>query len=462
MPKRIDSFSPDEFRRLMDAQSIWYREELQGDGSVKFETDCYRNTDHKKNMIVVFHPGMGNRWKQNVFCNHNSCKDQVSFAGFLRHYWPNLLRDVSFGKNAKVITNSDRELPEIINYGELTELPPLSPELIEGVLRKGHKMLIAGQSKAGKSFLLIRLAIALANGGSWLGFRCNPGRVLILNLEVDDASYLHRIEKVTAAIGSPRPNQLDVWNLRGLCTSIEELTPKLIERAQSKEYAAIILDPLYKLNTGDENSASEMGRFFNQLDQICTELHTSIICCHHHSKGAQGGKFAIDRASGSGVFARDPDAFLDMIRINPKDVGKTLEEGQTAWRISFTLREFKSPEDIDVIFDFPLHYITDDLKDAKPMAGADTSTNSLRANQVKQEKADRNYKRLQEFVMSWDEIDTGISHLPYPSVKEAVEYFHEKGFSERTIRKWLQERDELILDKNLIIPADQVTAKPEI
>lgn len=35
-------------------------------------------------------------------------------------------------------------------------LPELSPPLIEGVLRQGHKMLIAGPSKAGKSFALIR------------------------------------------------------------------------------------------------------------------------------------------------------------------------------------------------------------------------------------------------------------------------------------------------------------------
>ena len=34
-------------------------------------------------------------------------------------------------------------------------MPELSPALIEGVLRQGHKMLLAGPSKAGKSFALI-------------------------------------------------------------------------------------------------------------------------------------------------------------------------------------------------------------------------------------------------------------------------------------------------------------------
>ena len=58
-----------------------------------------------------------------------------------------------------------------------------------------------------------------------------------------------------------------------------------------------------------------MAKFCNQFDRICTDLGCSVIYSHHHSKGAQGGKKSMDRASGSGVFARDPDAQLDMIEL---------------------------------------------------------------------------------------------------------------------------------------------------
>ena len=43
-------------------------------------------------------------------------------------------------------------------------MPELSPALIEGVLRQGHKMLLAGPSKAGQSFALIELCISIAEG----------------------------------------------------------------------------------------------------------------------------------------------------------------------------------------------------------------------------------------------------------------------------------------------------------
>lgn len=344
-------------------------------------------------------------------------------------------------------------LPEIISYSDLKELPPLAPELIEGVLRKGHKMLISGASKAGKSFLLIELALCITSGRKWLGFNCRKGKVLYINLEVDGASFLNRVNDVKTEMGITDDSMdLDIWNLRGQKADIATLAPRLIRRAHNKGaatgegYSAIIFDPLYKINVGDENNASEMAKFFNHLDDICTQLKTSIICCHHHSKGAQGSKFSIDRASGSGVFARDPDALLDMIQINPADAEKSLEDGQTAWRISATLREFATPEDIDVIFDYPVHRITTELAEAMPMSGMDKSTNSRRGNAAKKSIKEKRYQRLCAFVENWDEIDMSPAHHPNPTIADAVEYFKsDKGFSRNTIKNWLTEFDDLVV-----------------
>lgn len=356
----------------------------------------------------------------------------------------------SFEEWKEYIEGTIDTLPEIVNFADLKELPPLAPELIEGILRKGHKMLISGPSKAGKSFLLIELALSIVAGRKWLGYQCRQGKVLYINLEVDGASFYRRIADTAEAMGVIiPPRKLDIWNLRGENTFIEHLTPILLRRAKEKGYTAIIFDPLYKINKADENSASEMGEFFNHLDHICKKLNTSIICCHHHSKGGQAQKSSIDRSSGSGVFARDPDAILDMIRIDPRDAGKSLEKGQTAWRISSVLREFESPEDIDVIFDYPVHRITEDLHDAEPMYGSGNSINSARGNYEKQNKSRQRFNRLLEFIMNWDDIDTSMVHHPQPTITEAVEYFKsDRGFSKSNIKRWATEYpEELIIDK---------------
>jgi len=297
----------------------------------------------------------------------------------------------------------------------LTDLPELAPALIENVLRQGHKMLLAGPSKAGKSYALIELAVCLAEGLRWMGFQCAQGKVLYVNLELDRASCLHRFRDVRQAMGAPSKNSVDIWNLRGHSIPMDKLAPKLIRRAMKKNYLAVIIDPIYKVITGDENSADQMARFCNQFDKVCTELSCAVIYCHHHSKGNQGGKRSMDRASGSGVFARDPDALLDLIELPVSEdlrkqeinnavgracrlallaAGKLEEvsqddlcsekaaleacravldkegfqgvqkaaetarraaEGRTAWRIEGTLREFPKFAPVNVWFDFPIH-----------------------------------------------------------------------------------------------------------
>ena len=194
--------------------------------------------------------------------------------------------------------------------------------MINDVLRQGHKMLIAGPSKAGKSFALIELTIAIAEGCKWLNkWDCAQGKVLYINLELDRASCLHRFKDVYEKLGIQRPNlrNVEIWNLRGNAVPMDKLTPKLIRRAQKKNYIAVIIDPIYKVITGDENSAEQMAKFTNQFDKVASALNCAVIYCHHHSKGSQGGKKSMDRASGSGVFARDPDAMIDLIQIPLND-----------------------------------------------------------------------------------------------------------------------------------------------
>ena len=147
-------------------------------------------------------------------------------------------------------------------------------------------------SEAGKSFALIELCIAIAEGRKWFGWNCSQGRVLYVNLELDRASCLHRFKDVYEALGWSAKNlsNIDIWNLRGKSIPMDKLAPKLIRRAAKKNYMAIIIDPIYKVITGDENSADQMANFCNQFDKVCNELGCAVIYCHHHSKGSQGGK----------------------------------------------------------------------------------------------------------------------------------------------------------------------------
>ena len=258
------------------------------------------------------------------------------------------------------------DLPPDDDLSEIwDDLPPLNDELIPGILREGHKMLVAGPSKAGKSFMLISLAIAIAEGTEWLGMKCKQGKVVYVNLELDRPSCLHRIHEIYDKLGIEPKNirNLRPWNLRGKSVPMDKLAPILIHRYKNKGVSAIIIDPIYKVITGDENNATDMSKFCSYFDQVATELGVAMIYCHHHSKGASG-KYSnsADRSSGSGVFARDPDAIIDMTELNVagcdqkyRKIHEDANDVLTGWEISTTLREFAPAAPFRVWFDHPIH-----------------------------------------------------------------------------------------------------------
>ena len=260
------------------------------------------------------------------------------------------------------------DLPQDISLDAVwNNMPPLKEELIPGVLRVGHKMLLAGPSKAGKSFLLINLCISIAEGREWIGLPCKQGRVLYVNLELDENSCFHRFKEIydKLKITPQHPDCIQIWNLRGHAVPMNRLAPILIQRFKEKRYEAVIIDPIYKVITGDENNATEMAAFCSYFDQVATEMGVSVIYCHHHSKGATG-KYAnaADRSSGSGVFARDPDAILDLSQVKTDGLEEKYRDAYpdacdelTAWELSGTLREFPPMNFKRLWFDYPIHRI---------------------------------------------------------------------------------------------------------
>jgi len=262
--------------------------------------------------------------------------------GVMRNHRQQYLVAVNQGKDSwgawkEFVEEANDQLPDFEALSDVfNDLPNLAEPLIDGVLRQGHKGLLTGPSKAGKSYMLLQLTLAIAEGREWLGWPCAHGRVLYVNLELDRASCLHRIRDLYGALGWPPSNiaNIDLWNLRGKAVPMDTLAPKLIRRAHKRGYKAIIIDPIYKVITGDENAADKMAFFCNQFDRVCAELGAAVIYCHHHSKGAQGQKSARDRSSGSGVFARDPDAILDIIELNVTDtMRKAVSDREIADRV---------------------------------------------------------------------------------------------------------------------------------
>ena len=452
-------------------------------------------------------------------CNKNGLKLDIQnrnpsrlsrMPGVMRNDKKQYLLDTNIGNEnwnewREWIESVNDDLPDPESMADVWDnLPELAPPLIDGVLRQGHKMLIAGPSKAGKSYALIELCCAIAEGKKWLEWNCTQGKVMYVNLELDRASCLHRFKDVYTALGIAPDNlsNIDIWNLRGRSVPMDKLAPKLIRRASKKNYIAIIIDPIYKVITGDENSADQMAHFCNQFDKVCTELGCAVIYCHHHSKGAQGGKRSMDRASGSGVFARDPDALIDLVELELnddilkqeknkavckvcegwlykydklyhasqddlcsetqmlalcreylendayecviEDVGKARKtvESRSAWRIEGTLREFPKFAPVNLWFKYPVHNI-DNIGVLKDIAVDDGMPMWKKNFSKKKTDAERKNERKNSLETAFEAcgIDDKVT------VKAMAEYM---GVTEKTVRNRLKEHGGFWIDEGQV------------
>lgn len=189
-----------------------------------------------------------------------------------------------------MINGIDDDLPEIVAFSDMIDNPPEEvPELIHGILHVGCKMIITADSKAGKSCLAENLAICIAEGKPWMKrFQCEKGRVLYIDLELSRRAIYDRTQLIRKEleVTSKIPN-LEFFPLRGYAESLETLLPKIVRRARSKNYSAIVIDPLYKIQSGDENSAEALSKFCNALDRLARETGAALIITHHHPRDTQ-------------------------------------------------------------------------------------------------------------------------------------------------------------------------------
>lgn len=360
-----------------------------------------------------------NSWEKYLHYDKSSAEFAAEFLYFKdrRAFWKEA--NLSHGLGASVLKD-----------------PTPQPEVIRGVLRKSHKMLLTGASKAGKSFLLMELATAMAYNKPWLGFTCQQGRVLYINLEIDPVSCQNRFFAVGKALQlsekerEANKENLVVWNMRGQLETVESLCDKvswfitLYKNFKEQQFDMVIIDPLYMIIDGNENDAGDIKRTFNYLEAIAARTECAVVACHHHSKGAAGGKRVIDRASGSGVFARAVDAFMDITELDLTEEGKAAAVGKyaTGWRVETVARDFPPLKPLNIWFNYPVHVI--DETGALEKQGEEGSRQARLAKSPKRKAGENREARFAEaFQKAIDGKKFAEGETPSATIAEIVKHY---------------------------------------
>jgi RecA-family ATPase len=229
------------------------------------------------------------------------------------------LNDLETALNATSVSDSLFSLlPDPVDASNLAlnTLPADPPFIVEGIFHQGSKMVLAGSSKAGKTWSLLDLAMSVASGRDWWGFKTVKTSVLFVNFEIQPAFLHRRIALIKAKRGIElAPGEMKMLHLRGTKLTAESFGLAMTEQYRDAGFGLVILDPIYKLMVGrEENSTATLSGVAEVIDGIATSCNAAVAYGAHFSKGNQSGKEIADRINGSGVAGRDADSILTLTK----------------------------------------------------------------------------------------------------------------------------------------------------
>ena len=253
-----------------------------------------------------------------------------------------------------------QELPKVpgIDIASITSPDLILPDqLIDGLLYRATKMVIAGGSKSYKTWLLMHLAFSMSHKVEWLGFKTTRCHVGYCNLELKGAIFNDRLLQIQHNMGiRPIPGAFFVHHFRDCAIAPSLLYLAVLESVKNPIYDVVIIDPVYKLlGDKDENSASDMGALMFDLERIAAENNAAVIFGHHYPKGSSANKDPLDRLAGSGVFGRDLDTVMTL----------TPHREECCYTADFILRNHKPVDPTVLRWQYPLFQLDETLDPTK-------------------------------------------------------------------------------------------------
>lgn len=182
--------------------------------------------------------------------------------------------------------------------------------LIKGLIPQAELVVLFGESGAGKSFIALDIACALARGIEWRGLKTKPGRQVYIAAEGAGgfrnrvAAYArhHEVDPTTLDLGviDAAPNLLLKDDAMDVCRAINSSGPAP---------SVVWVDTFAQTTPGaNENAAEDMGRALQHCKGIHRATGAVVVLVHHAGKDASKG------ARGWSGLRAAADAEIEVVR----------------------------------------------------------------------------------------------------------------------------------------------------
>jgi hypothetical protein len=205
-----------------------------------------------------------------------------------------------------------------------------------GLLPRAGLMISGGAPKLGKSLKVGNALLCRALGRAWLGFPTDPGISLVVQSELHAEAMAERYRMMLhSEVASFPEGRLHIKARRGLM--LDEASGLAQIGAWIEETGAdlLVIDPLARHMTGDENSNHDMGAVVRAVDCLIERYGVAVWIVHHPSKSKEG-----QQRSG-GMRLRGASALFAAA-----DTVMMLDPDGDKFRLTFELRHGAAPEPI--------------------------------------------------------------------------------------------------------------------
>ena len=225
-----------------------------------------------------------------------------------------------------------------MNFNELiNDMSDPPPAIVDGgILLDKTLCLVLGQPKSGKTLFATNLALKISFGEDYLGFKINnPKKVLYLSAEGGYYPNRNRIKLMGAPLqqiqnASILGQNFDFNTYSNYDLSDDKSIKEIISIIKKHEVEVLIIDPLVRFHSGDENSAKDISVVMKNIRSLIEDYNLSIIIVHHSGKQVGRG------ARGSSVITSEYDSRI------------TITKQQNYSILSFDMRHVETPEKMKV------------------------------------------------------------------------------------------------------------------
>lgn len=210
--------------------------------------------------------------------------------------------------------------PRLRSFAEILHDPaPQADWLVEDVFASDDLLLFYGDWGSGKSFLLYHLALHIAAGRDWMGFKVPKAVTVAYH---DEEMGQSRGDERLCALARPLdlPDHLPLYICPPVGLRFFGLAERLrgMWRAKGITPGLVIIETARELlcGKGDENTAGDVRSAMKELRKLTLE-GVCVILVHHMKKPSTEGQVNVrDRQSGTTDWQASVDTSLAVSRVN--------------------------------------------------------------------------------------------------------------------------------------------------